>query len=423
MIKSIFKRFIKHYYAKIKTEEELFRYQEEKARLMETVRNHFCAFPDNKKLLFFAHEIRPLGASILLNNLASYFVNNGYKIVVITNPGCEIDMDLVSSLTSEVLVLNLRDDKDWDQFILSEIAANGVKKCLANTVISGRYIRMIKDQGFYVVTLIHEMAASIRILKAEKLVKDIGEYADKIVFPTDKAKEQFEEIASVSLKDKCIILTQGIYNRVEAQTLSRKRAKRFLNESFGIPENSKVLIGIGSINFGKGVDLLIPVLLELQKHNVTYSDNTEYHVIWLGNADDTAFYEWLSVEIHNSGIENYWHWAGFVKDKALYYDIMYAADVFVLPSREDTYPSVALDAASIALPIAAFKNSGGGACVAAEQHGFLAKSADIVDYSLLIEKLISCNDKLKLKCNEYAAKTLADHDFTAYCKEIESFLI
>ena len=54
MIKRLFKRFIKHYYAKIKTEEELLRYQEEKLRLMETIRNHFYAFPDDKKLLFFA---------------------------------------------------------------------------------------------------------------------------------------------------------------------------------------------------------------------------------------------------------------------------------------------------------------------------------------------------------------------------------
>ena len=102
---------------------------------------------------------------------------------------------------------------------------------------------------------------------------------------------------------------------------------------------------------------------------------------------------------------------------------MHASDVFVLPSREDTYPSVALDAASIAIPIAAFKNSGGGAEIAYEQHGLLAEAADIADYSQLIEKLLSGDEQIRINCREYASKVLYKHNFSNYCKTIESFLL
>ncbi len=425
IIKSLFKRIIKHFYAKIKIEEDAAMLRQEKDELKEAIKNHFSNCQDNKKLLFFAHEIKALGASILLNNIALFFTDNGYKIVLVTNPGCEINNEMLNRLPSGVLVLKMHNDSEWNSFLLKEIASNGVEKCLANTVISGCYTKEFKELGFYVVTLIHEMAASIRILKAEKMVDGIAEFSDVIVFATEKAREQFQKIASVGIKGKSIILAQGIYNKAGVRVSDKKQEKRKLNELYGIPENSIVLIGIGAVNFGKGVDLLIPTLFELKKHNRgsrSEKAGLDYHVIWLGKIEDPSYYEWMRTEISNAGLDDYWHWLGFVQDQSLYYSIINAADIFTLPSREDTYPSVALEAASVALPIAAFENSGGGSDIAYKQNGHLAKPADVVDYSGLIEYLVLKHDEVFSSCLDYASIVREEHDFLNYCQRIENVL-
>lgn len=116
--------------------------------------------------------------------------------------------------------------------------------------------------------------------------------------------------------------------------------KTFCRQVFNLPHNKKILLFVSEFvdNFRKGFDLLINALTKV--------NHSEVHICAVGSNNKEIVYQ--------NGIT----FIGRIYDERLMSIAYSAADVFVLPSREDNLPNVMLESLACGTPVIAFPVGG-----------------------------------------------------------------
>lgn len=189
---------------------------------------------------------------------------------------------------------------------------------------------------------IHTPALSfIPIILRRKFVKTVHVKDLALSFLDKKASHEIvisretydEAIRKFHYKENEITL---IFNGVAesfAKTISNNDKNNF-KETKNIPKD-KVIIGIvGSVQYRKGHDILLEAISQLRNDL-----KNQVHLIILGEGSETEEI-WLKGLIRKFNLESTISKFGF-QDPKSYYDIM---DIFVLPSRLEGFPLVAIEA-------------------------------------------------------------------------------
>jgi len=142
-----------------------------------------------------------------------------------------------------------------------------------------------------------------------------------------------------------------------------------IRKELKLAENTFVLASCGTIDWRKGGDLLIPLVVLLQKKLPHHN----FVCIWIGSLTTEVENEMRYV-IEQAGIQQNIMLLGS-KTNAL--DYMSAADAFLLLSREDPFPLVMLEASACRLPVIAFDGSGGASEFVESDAGMLAPYLDL----------------------------------------------
>ncbi len=115
--------------------------------------------------------------------------------------------------------------------------------------------------------------------------------------------------------------------------------------------NEILVIAIGYVHYIKGTDILLDCLDYLSQDKTV-----SLKIIWIGQMDK----KWLSeLPAYNSLNSQFI----FLGEKENPYPYLAAADMFVLPSRQDTFPLVCLEAMALNKPIISFKQDIGIASI------------------------------------------------------------
>lgn len=141
---------------------------------------------------------------------------------------------------------------------------------------------------------------------------------------------------------------QVIHNGVKVVTFERRNPERGiqLRQQFRFPQNAKVLITVAVLRAPKGVDILLRALPAILRA----VPELRLLVVGEGPTRDS----WTRLAAH-LGVDEAVHWAGYRQDVPA---LLAGSDLFVLPSREDAFPTVLLEAMAAELPIVA-TNVGG----------------------------------------------------------------
>jgi hypothetical protein len=140
------------------------------------------------------------------------------------------------------------------------------------------------------------------------------------------------------------IMPQGSYTTIEPDA----RKGRAFRLELGIPKTDRMVLGIGYADLRKGFDTFLQLWRLLNQ-------NEKVHFCWLGNMDP-GLNRWLADEIRAARETGTFHMPGQVSDIT---PALSASNAFALTSREDPFPTVALEALAAGLPVVAFKGSGG----------------------------------------------------------------
>ena len=148
---------------------------------------------------------------------------------------------------------------------------------------------------------------------------------------------------------------------------------------FGIADNAPVLLYVGRISHEKGV-LEIPAMCQHVKQAVP-----QVKMVFVGKGPaqpqlkkempDAVFMDWI--EQHELA------------------DIYSSADLFILPSRFDTFCNAVLEALSCGLPVIAYKTKGPKDIIRNGQDGFLADTLPEMQEQII--KFLQDNDKERFK--------------------------
>ena len=230
------------------------------------------------------------------------------------------------------------------------------------------------------------------VLFGYRLLRD----AAKVIALSRVEAEQYKRMG-VS-EEKIAIIPNGIDLSEYADLPSRGEFKK----KFNIPEDKKIILYLGRIHRTKGIDYLVKAYAYL-KRKMNCNDT----ILVIAGPDDGYLNEVKSL-IHDLGISNSVLFTGplYGKDKiSAYVD----SEVYVLPSRYETFPMTVLEAYACGKPVITSKIGGLKDLVMNGETGLLFEPGNVEQLARNILYLLNDNGEAKemgLKGKEFVKENL-----------------
>jgi O-antigen biosynthesis protein len=267
--------------------------------------------------------------------------------------------------------------------LASELRRRGFQKAICNTTVSGLFAETLKEVGFEIVSLVHELPNLIegyegRGLKQE--AQSIARAADRIVFAAQPIADKFHCYTNFN-KEKIWIQPQGLYKRNSLRTRSEiDEARRDVRKRLGITPGTPIVLSVGFGDARKGVDLFVEIGQRV------LNSNPDAAFVWVGELDALIAGE-IRNRLKHSKHARRFVFPGFSSDTDRFFA---SADVFALPSREDPFPSVLLEAFDAGLPVVSFTGVGGfEKFIQDNRLGLLVPAFDTASFADAVRTLIA----------------------------------
>ncbi len=293
------------------------------------------------RVLLVGHDANFHGAQLNLLHLARLFSRQfGLQPVVWLLEGGPLLPDYQAIAPVQVL------GADSDAWVESahELRRQGMDFAITNTVVVGTLVPVLRGAGFRVVSLVHEMPQLIGDRHLQLAAEAIAQHAHCVVFAANTVGEAFSAVADLDWA-RVAIIPQGIYQSLRAGANARERVRLEL----GLPDTCTLVINVGYGDRRKGLDYFIECARRLS------AEDPRFVFVWIGSIAP-EMQDLFDIAHPSEKLAKNLCQVPFTDDVARYYA---AADMFLLTSREDPFPSVVLEALASGLPVVAFEGSGG----------------------------------------------------------------
>jgi glycosyltransferase involved in cell wall biosynthesis len=324
------------------------------------------------KLLLVGHDAFPSGAQQLLLNIGRTLrraFNIEFEYLLLAGGALEPAyraMAPTTVLKQQAELLSA----------MSRLREKGFTAAIVNTTACGTAVKLLADMAVRTVSLVHELPRLLREKNLEDAAKTAMTRAHRVVFASDFVRDRLAEVLDVNaIDERFIIRPQGSYKQIQHSP----EEAGLIRKQFGMRDKDKLVIGAGYADLRKGFDLF------LQLWNVVRQAEPDVHFCWAGGMDPTLL-EWLGPELTRAKATGRFHLAGFRADMQGLYS---ASAVYALTSREDPFPTVALEALSAGVPVVAFAESGGiPGFLAHEKLGQVVPYCDVLAMAQAIGRLL-----------------------------------
>lgn len=253
------------------------------------------------------------------------------------------------------------------ELIVETLYRRGYRRAILNTVIAGIAAPMFARRGFSVLSLVHEMPTLISTEGLGDRLHAIHEHSDAVVYPHASVENAIAAaFPHLPAPRRAYRIGQGLVRRNPHR--DNKAAVRLtLRAELGIAADCPIVLGVGSGDRRKGFDLFLATATRIN------AMGPKACFIWIGPPDPELVAQWDQQKPPLPWLSDMIRMPGFVEETARYH---VAADLFLLSSREDPFPFVALESLDAGVPIIAFRGSGGGADLAENVAGAVVAPAD-----------------------------------------------
>lgn len=287
------------------------------------------------KILLIGHDAFPAGAQRLLletgRTLKRCF---GVEVqYLLLEDGALLD-DYRTVAPTEILAA----DSNTAAAHLRLLRKQGFQSAIVNSAASSAMAPHLAEAEIDFVFLIHELPALLQSRNLRAPMEKACSLARHFLAPAQSVAKKLGLEPSKNLK----ILPQGLY----ATTPFSAQARQTIRRQMGVGSAEQIVISAGYADLRKGFDLFLQLWRKMRG---------TVHCAWLGDIDPSLKNS-LHVELKSALSSGTFHMPGRVENVSAW---LAAADVFVLASREDPYPSVVLEALAAGLPCAAFDETGG----------------------------------------------------------------
>ncbi len=342
-------------------------------RMPELIRlGDFESLDDSREtVLVVGHEGSRTGAPILSYNLVRALQEKYNVLALFLGPGpileaCRAAGAVVLAAPHRIrLSLN----SNFSDLLIKPIAeAVTLKFAIINSIESRGVLMALGKLYIPAITLVHEFASYVRPLSS---FRETVFWSGQTVFSARITRESFcsPEVPEMVGREfpivpqgRCLLPVDAGTDIQPGQADAAKLRQLMRPPRF--PADGLVILGAGFVHIRKGVDLFI----ECATRVCEQAPDLPCRFVWIGKGyapDMDTYSMFLADQISRAGLKGQFCFIDEVSDLAAAYE---EADIFLLSSRLDPLPNVALDALSEGLPLVCFDKTTGIADIL-QEHG------------------------------------------------------
>lgn len=391
----------------------------------------------SKKVLFISHDALRTGAPIIFLNFLRWFKkNSATPFLILLKDGGTLQADFEAIAPVSVfncklpeqrnvfnwLLKRLRLQKEPRQAYLKQLkhklAQEEIGLIYANTITNGEVLEFLADLNCPVICHVHELGHWIDNRVSQENRDRVKRYTHHYIAVSQAVKRNLVENQQIPEEKISVIYESTPIKLLDRKHIQQQRAN--VCQQLNIPLNAKIICASGTIDWRKGADLFV----QLARSVVRQSFDAPVYFLWVGGRREGLEYAQLQHDIKKVGLENQ---VLFLGEQSNPLDFFAACDVFTLLSREDPYPLVCLEAASLEKPILCFDQSGGEPEFVEDDCGFVVPYLDIETMASKVITLINSPDLCEELGKNARRKVEARHNIEQSSAQItqiiEQFLV
>lgn len=390
----------------------------------------FCANYDlldldrrKKTILLVSHEATMTGAPMLTLFLAKALSSKYNVVVFLLRDGVLLE-ELKDSGISSLVVSEVR----GNALLASQIIDFLFQKfnfdfSICNSIESSVHVLPgLTRNNILALSLVHEFAETYA--KPREVFKLLLNNPGEIVFSSKLLKKSALKYVPELIERSLHVVPQGFGGNGLVREIQDPQEAQFFRNQIR-PQNcsAKLILGMGSLHYRKGVDLFIQCAKRVKELDPEF----EYRFVWVGKSYDEdidlGYHGFLKDQICRSGLSD----CLFLVNESSYYEIAYQeADLFLITSRLDPLPNVGIDAIANGVPVLCFEGSTGMAEYLIEAGVGDECVSKYLDVESMASKIIALFNNIDLKNNvQEKIQGLVSNlfDMPRYVSNLESIVI
>jgi glycosyltransferase involved in cell wall biosynthesis len=321
----------------------------------ETRRNSMRA-----KIIFVSHEATLTGAPILLLNILLHLKDKlPYDFVIVLGRDGPVRArfeeigqvivypELMATGRKARLLQRLRLlDKHNAKQVQQAFAFEEVKIIFSNTIANGDLVEILNFSKAPVITYVHELAYAIQAQDPAAVAK-VQQHTQRFLAGSGAVRQQLLTIGVAPEKIDIVpssVPYDALVSRLAGIAVPQVRAE------LQMEAHQQVVVAVGTVEWRKGSDLFV------QMASLLVREQPQVHFVWVGGVSNSPEHWRMQYDIDHLGLASRVHLIPVTPDYLKYIAL---ADVFVLPSREDPFPLVVLEASVAGKPTVCFADTGG----------------------------------------------------------------
>jgi glycosyltransferase involved in cell wall biosynthesis len=319
---------------------------------------------DGKKVLFIGHDASRTGAPLLLLHLMRWLKGNGaiqFEMLLLQGGPLEADYAALAPLTvlrppslwrrclNRFPTMSEPIQRAWRRKLQQRLNLDRVGLVYANTAATAAGLDILDNYSGPILTHIHECQSVIELYVGIPAFERVLRKTTCFIAVSDGIKNNLVARHQVS-PDSIHIIQEFIPIPVVSDSYLRE-ARRHLLTRLGVPDTAFIAGMVGLPSWRKGIDLLVPLARAIRRLNTT----RPIHLVWVGGKSGEQTLWELGYDVEHAGVKSQVHHIHECANAAHY---IAGFDAFVLLSREDPFPLVVLEAATMAKPTICFQNAG-----------------------------------------------------------------
>jgi len=362
------------------------------------------------KVLFISHDARPHGAQILLLHFLKWFKANSqipFEVLLKEDGLLRPDFEALAP----VAVWNGRSPDRLE----TQLKQANIGLIYSNTITNGSVIDSLSSLNCPVICHVHELEYCLNYQTDRDNNKQIKRLASHYIAVSRAVQQSL--VQNLKIRENQIDV---VYEFIPTHLgPSQSRARDRIRSKLKIPPDASVVGACGTTDWRKGPDLFIQLARLVHQRQT----GKPVHFVWVGGQSEGPHFATLWHDVKHMNMEDYVHFTGAVRNPLEYFSTF---DVFCLTSREDPYPLVNLEVASLGTPIVCFDDSGGAKEFVEDDCGFVVPYLDLETMADRVSDLLGCPELRQRLGQRAAAKVRERHDLEDTAPQIlriiESFL-
>ncbi len=313
--------------------------------------------PGTKPVLFISHDFAAAGAQFLLLRLLQWLQRQGplSAEILVAVPrsaalhASEAERRLLEGF-ARIGRVHFLSDVTGTPENLALIRHEHYRLIYANTATLGWLLPALRPFTAPVISHVHELGFWLKHKTGLPAVARQAANTDRFIACSRAVRDCLVGVAGVP--DEKIEIIHTCSSLKHAEQTCRLHTRDSVRNELNIPAGAFVVVACGTFDWRKGAELFIPICVALQRA----LGGRDFRAFWIGDYGAPLVRDQFNHEVEASGLAGKVFLTGPQREPLRW---MLAADCFALPSREDPFPIVMVEAGVMGLPVVGFQGSGG----------------------------------------------------------------